>query len=56
MKQAAKDKQPGKSYLVVQEFRDKGNFDLIHKVGADVSELPEDRLAELVSLGLVEHK
>jgi hypothetical protein len=53
MKQEAKDKQPGKSYLVVQEFRDKDNFDLIHQVGADVSELPKDRLAELVEKGLI---
>jgi hypothetical protein len=53
MDKAAKSKQPGKSYLVVQEFRDKDNFDLVYKVDADVSELPEERLADLISKGLV---
>lgn len=53
MDKAAKSKQPGKSYLVVKEFRDKDKFELIHEVGADLSHLPEERLADLVSKGLV---
>jgi hypothetical protein len=57
MSKAAKnEQQPGKSYLVVQEFRDKDNFDLIYKIGDDVSALSEDRLERLVKLGYVKQK
>lgn len=41
------------AYIVTKEFRDKDDFDKIHKVGADVSDLDEDRLAHLVSIGFV---
>lgn len=40
-------------HTVKTEFRDKDNFDTIYKVGDDVSHFDEDRLADLVSRGLV---
>lgn len=40
-------------YIVTKEFRDKDDFDKKHEVGADVSDLHEDRLAHLVSIGFV---
>ncbi|MCZ4244974.1 hypothetical protein [Pedobacter punctiformis] len=48
--------QPGDKYLVVQEFRDKDNFNLHYNEGENVSHFPDDRLKELVEKGLVEKK
>lgn len=57
MSKAAKNEvQPGKSYLVVQEFRDKDNFDLIYKVGSVLPDFEADRLEHLVKLGYVKQK
>lgn len=48
----ADSKEP-KSYVVAQQFRDKDNFDKLHKVGADVSHFNKTRLKKLVDMGLV---
>lgn len=54
-KQQAKDTVEVRSgYRVIQEFRCINNFDKVHAVGDDVSDLPEARLARLLELGLVE--
>lgn len=46
------NKEP-KSFVVAQQFRDKDNFDKLHKVGADVSHFSKTRLKKLVDMGLV---
>lgn len=48
----AESKEP-KSFVVAQQFRDKDNFDKLHKVGADVSHFTKTRLKKLVDMGLV---
>lgn len=40
-------------FKVKSEFRDKDNFDLIHKVSDDVSHFDNSRLEDLVNRGLV---
>ena len=53
-KQEEKKEQPGaKKYLVVTEFRDSSNFEVIHEVGSDVSDFDADRLAKLIELGYI---
>lgn len=42
-----------KGGVVLQEFRDITNFNKIHKVGDDVSDMAPKRLAELQGAGLV---
>lgn len=51
--QENKEQSGAKTHLVVTEFRDVDNFDLIHEVGKDVSDFDADRLAKLIDLGLV---
>ena len=41
-------------FIVVEEFRDRENFNTIHSVGSDVSHLDQSILDSLVSRGLVE--
>ena len=48
-----KKKPEGNGYVVAQPFRDKSNWDISFEVGQDVSDLPQDRLDELVEKGLV---
>ena len=43
-----------KTFIVISAFRDKGNFNLEHKEGADVSHFEEERLKVLISNGHVE--
>lgn len=52
----AKKKESAESevFTVVQEFRDRNNFDKVHYVGSDVSDLEESVLESLVARGLVE--
>jgi len=48
---AKKKKESGSTVLV--EFRDIDNFDLIHKVGDDVSHFEKGRLDRLAAAGYV---
>lgn len=41
-------------FVVIQQFRDKNDFDKIFEVGDDVSKLDTDRLERLVKLKVVE--
>ncbi|MDQ1088567.1 hypothetical protein [Siphonobacter sp. SORGH_AS_1065] len=43
------------AYVVVQEFRDKDNFDKNYEVGEEVN-FEEQRLTTLLGLGLIEQK
>ncbi|WP_285011207.1 hypothetical protein [Pedobacter faecalis] len=49
----AKGKTEGAGYKVVAPFRDKDNWDIAYEVGQDVSDLTQERIAELVEKGLV---
>ena len=51
--QENKEQSGAKKHLVVTEFRDANNFDLIHEVGKDVSDFDSERLAKLKELGLI---
>ena len=42
------------THKVISEFRDIADFNLIHEVDKDVSAFAPERLADLVSRGLVE--
>jgi len=55
-KQEAKEQSGAKKHLVVTEFRDAKNWELIHEVGADVSHFDSERLTALVELGYVDAK
>jgi hypothetical protein len=53
----AKSKETSEvTYIVVAEFRDLYNFNLIHKVGEDVSYFNQERLNGLVETGVVKLK
>lgn len=48
------EKKEDVKFYVVKEFRDINDFTKVHEVEADVSHFDENRLSNLVELGLVE--
>lgn len=49
----AKKKTEGVQYIATQTFRDKDNFDVEYVEGADLSDLSEERIQELIGKGLI---
>jgi hypothetical protein len=47
------DDQPGSSYVVAQQFRDKNDFSKTYEVGEDANDFDEDRIADLLEKGLI---
>jgi hypothetical protein len=53
---AAASKATKTTYVVKSQFRDIGDFSLVHNEGTDVSHFDSERLKNLVELGLVVKK
>jgi hypothetical protein len=53
---AKKNKENKGSYIVKEQFRDKGNFNTLYTPGTEVNHFDKDRLQSLVDRGLVEIK
>lgn len=51
-----KEEISGNGYLVITEFRDKNDWNILYSVGQDVSDLDDERLLELIEKGLVSNE